>query len=116
MRNRLIHTASVQRESRTIEDTANVFNGYAQVIATLRCLVEPMGAARQAIIFGNITQGKFHISWGTETLLDGDLVTWQGRVYRFQPDRDDRYRSGGTRVFAFQTGMLEEQINYRGED
>lgn len=115
MRNRLIHTASVQRESRTIEDTANVFNGYAEVIAVLKCLIEPMGAARQATIFGNFCQGRFHISWASEELKDGDLLTWQGRVYRFQPDRDDRYRSGDTRIFAFQTGMLEEQINYRGE-
>lgn len=114
MKNRLIHTVGVQRESRTVENTATVFNGYAEVIASLRCLIEPMGAARQATIFGNICQGRFHISWAGEELKDGDLVTWQERVYRFQPDRDDRYRSGGTRVFAFQTGMLEEQVNYRG--
>lgn len=112
-RRALIHTASVKRESRTQATYESSFTAYATFAATVRCLVEPMGTYRQATILGNIAQGRFHFTWGSEALLDGDQITWNGKIYRLSLGSNDQFRTVGSRMIGYQTGTIEEEITYR---
>lgn len=108
------HTAAVYRESTTVANQAETFAGYSLVTSTLACLIEPMPAWRQATILGDISGGKFCVSWGTDALQDGDRIVWNSRKFTLQLNADDRYRPSGSGVPAYQTGTLVEEVAYRG--
>lgn len=110
---RFLHTVSVQRESRTVATAATTFSGYAQVFASVPCLIEPMGHVRQATILGDMSQSRFHFTWGTEALQDGDLVDWNGAKYILHLGSDDRYRGAASNIEAYQTGYIELALTYR---
>lgn len=110
---RLLHTVSVSREARSITSAATTFTGYTTAIASLRCLIEPMGTVRQATILGDLAQSRFHFTWGTEALQEGDLIDWSGTKYILHLGSDDRYRGSASNVMAYQTGWIELAMTYR---
>ncbi len=112
-RRRFIHTVSVQRESRSVSAAATSFSGYTTVHASVACLIEPMGTVRQATILGDLAQSRFHFTWGTEALREGDLIDWNGTKYILHLGSDDRYRGSASNVMAYQTGWIELAMTYR---
>lgn len=109
-----IHTAQVLRESVSVASGVETFGGYAQVLASVPCLVEPMQSYRQLTVLGMVSGRVFCISWGTESLREGDRVVWSGRTFTLKLTADDRYRGAATSMPAYQTGVLTEDVLPRG--
>lgn len=105
----LPHRASVKRPSVSIADHEETQGAWTEVYSSLRCLLEPMPAWRQATILGDIGGGRFSFTWGSETLQEGDRVTVTSRVFEFKKEFEDVWRPAHeTSIEPFQTGVLEE--------
>lgn len=110
----LPQTVEVQRESRSTASHTQSFAGYTQVFAAVSCLIEPMGAWRKESIFGNLSGLKYHFTWGTEAILEGDRILYGGKTYVLQVNLDDQYRGENTTIPAYQSGFIEEEVRPRG--
>lgn len=108
-----IHTAVVSREGATISSGQTVFGGFSQVFAALKCLIEPLPAWRQVSVIGLFGGRAFSVTWGNESLREGDRFLWNGRTFTFKLNADDQYR-GDSGVPPYQTGMLLEDTIPRG--
>lgn len=105
----LPHTAVVKRINPTLASGDESQGAWTTVQASLACLVEPMGAWRQATILGQVGGRRYVISWGSEVLREGDRVEVLGRRFTLELEADDQHRTAGaTTIPGYQTGRLEE--------
>lgn len=108
------HTAQALRESTSIASGVETYQGWTSVYASFACLVEPMPAFRQVTFFGVVSGGVFCVTWGDETLHEGDRIVWNGRTFTLKLSVDDRYRGTDTSIEPYQTGVLTEDVLSRG--
>lgn len=105
------HKIDVYRSSSTISAGAETLNTDNLVHSQISCLIEGMGAARQATILGTWSGYKYHLTWGSEEIREEDLIVFSGKNYLFRRGTDDRLRPiGETNMPAYQTGFIEEDI------
>lgn len=116
------HVAEVWRESTAVVDGEMVDDGLVKVINALDGLLEPMGAFRQATILGNLAGYRYHWTWGTQALQEGDELRFEAasmaaypliyqKRYTLKLDRNDTLRPvGQTGIRAYQVGFLEEVV------
>lgn len=105
MRHLWTHRVSVSRLSRTVPQGA-------VLLASVPCLIELVPSKSQESVLGRIPSAKYIISWGTELLNDGDLITVTtgpmravGKVFVLRETADD---TGINRV-PYQKAVLEER-------
>ena len=110
------HVAQIYRCATTFSGGAETISNPTVVYSTFRCLIEPLPGWRQQSILGDFGGKKFKLSWaGTEELIEGDELRWNGRRFVVSPETDDRYRpSDSTTIEGFQTAILTEEVVLRG--
>lgn len=106
------HSVDVHRPASTISAGEETLEAWVSVATGMACLLEPMPAWQQDSIFGDVSGGRFRLTWGTTPTLErGYRVTWQGRRFSVRPDMEDTARPiGSSSVPLYQTAVLEEDV------
>lgn len=103
----LDHRAAISRATDSIANAEETFLPWTSIYSSLACLIEPLNAFQRSVGPGESGTYNYLVTWGTAVLLDGDRVTWNGRVFDLALNDDDQHRTG-TRIQAYQTGYLKE--------
>lgn len=106
------HTAVVKRLQTTTTDGRQT-TAEVTVHSSLACRMAPLEARTQKAIFGDYSDDRLFMEWGTEALQEGDLVTFDGRTYTFEAIKRDIHRPTWSRVPSYQTGALTVQKKAR---
>lgn len=113
----LPHVPAVYREGSSISSGVETDTAWAKVYdaGAFKCLIEPMSAYRRQTILGNVSGKAFDVTWGAESLQEGDQFRWNGMKLTFQLNTDDQYRPvEQTGIEPYQTGFLKQDVVSRG--
>lgn len=68
---RYLHTVSVQRAADVISGDGELTSTESTVVASLRCMVEPLSAKQVQLLVGRVANPRFRLTWTPPLSGDG---------------------------------------------
>ena len=97
-----IHSVDVKRATTPTPSGG----GLTTVFFAVSCLIEPIATRTRDSFIGRIAAARFHMTWGSEAIIPGDTIVFNGASYVIQEVIADTLRPDTPYQVGILTGRM----------